>query len=310
MRVMIFGGTGFIGKAIADKLYSVGYQVDILSRTRESNTQLQLRYVAGDLIEGSYPALNGYDVIVNCAGEIRAEDFMRPLHVVAVEKALDTLSARCGVHWVQISSVGVYGPRVEGIIDEGDEFKPVGSYEETKAEGEILVRERCLEKGIPFTVLRPSNVFGEGMPNRSLAQLLGMIRKGIFFYIGNPNAYTMNYVYVEDVVQMVMLAITNPNARNQDFIISDCVSQRDFVQIAREELGGRGTLQAPGSLVQAISRFGTFIPGFPLTNARISALTLSSTYSTTKAEHLLGYSANVGIVAGLRRYCRHLKANA
>ncbi|WP_394242025.1 NAD-dependent epimerase/dehydratase family protein [Halopseudomonas laoshanensis] len=309
MDIMIFGGTGFIGNALAERLCNEGHQVDVLSRKARVSHAGGPNYLVGDLIAGAYPSLSVYDVIINCAGEINNQELMRSLHVDALSNVLESLPSHCKTRWIEMSSVGVYGPIHGGVVRESNEFNPVGMYEETKAEAEIMVREVCKVKGIDYTIIRPSNVFGEGMPNRSLAQLLTMVKKGLFFYIGNPDSYVMNYVHVQDVVEITIKSIEQPQARNQDFIISDSISQREFVKVIKEELGGKRIVQVPKMLVKLLSRCGNLIPHFPLTGSRVSALTLKSFYSVEKAEKLLGYTPSVGIEAGLRNYCRHLKSS-
>src|SRR5574341_4931 len=62
--------------------------------------------------------------------------------------------------WVQLSSVRVYGPVREGVVDESRPYAPRGEYETTKAESDRLVLEAFERGAFSCTILRPSIDFG------------------------------------------------------------------------------------------------------------------------------------------------------
>jgi nucleoside-diphosphate-sugar epimerase len=310
MNVLVFGATGFLGSVLVRKLVRNGFFVSVLTRDQERAKALLGQDVTihvGDMVDGIYPKLSNYDVVINCAGEIKNEALMRRLHVEAISNALSLLTAENKTQWIQISSVGVYGPQNVGVVREGHPFNPIGEYEITKAEGELLVLKICRANGVPYTVIRPSNIFGNGMPNQSLAQLIQMIRRNVFFFIGNPELCMMNYVYIDDVVDAIIVCMENPNAINNDFIVSDNIDQRSFVQLVKSEVGGGWTPVIPESVVRAMFLFARFIPRFPLSQGRLNALTNRTVYSVDKIRDCLGFAPKIGNQDGLRLYCRHLK---
>ena len=63
-----------------------------------------------------------------------------------------------------------------------------------------------------------SNVYGSGMSNQSIQEMLNAIRKNLAF-IG-PAGASANYVHVQDVVQALYLCVSHPKAANQTFIVS------------------------------------------------------------------------------------------
>ncbi|WP_162935001.1 NAD-dependent epimerase/dehydratase family protein [Pseudomonas cavernae] len=309
VKVFVFGAAGFIGRALISKLIGDGHEVSLLTRNPARAKSLlgpAVKIHVGDMVDRTYPDLSNYDVVINCAGEIRNESLMRRLHVDSIQYALSSLSTENKTHWIQLSSVGVYGPQGAGVIRESHPFNPVGEYEITKAEGDLLVSDICRARGIPYTIIRPSNVFGDGMSNQSLAQLIQVIRRKLFFFIGRPSLCMMNYVHVDDVVDAIISCMGNPIASGNDFIVSDVIDQYSFVQLVKSEVGGGWTPIMPILIVKAIIFFAKLIPGFPLSEGRINALMTRAVYSTEKIEGCLGFSPGVGIEIGLRQYCRHL----
>lgn len=307
MEILILGGTGFLGRYIVEELIRGNHSVTILTRnpTKLKVFCNQIPYVIGDLL--SYKEINfsNYTHIINCSGELAKEELMQTLHVDCIEGILQQIKrTNAGVHWLQISSVGVYGKVRNGVVSEESPFAPVGRYEITKAEGEKLLKEFCLENKINYTIIRPSNVFGIGMPNQSLVQLISMLRKRLFFYIGNAKQdAVMNYVPVEDVAKLVTLCVCNPQAMNQEYIISDQLSLSHFVQIVCDELNVKNNFyRIPERVIRLLALTAAVLPGLPLTQARVDALTMQVRYSTEKARKELQFCSESGLVLNLKNY--------
>jgi len=312
MKIIIFGATGFIGKKLIENLLRTSADISIVTRNKEVIKEYSDQKVSvfiGDMLHKVYPDLTKFDFIINCAGETRDESLMRPLHLTAVENALAQLTEADKVHWIQISSVGVYGSDLTGDINESNAFSPVGEYEITKAEGELLVKKECLRKNIHYTIIRPSNVFGPGMTSTYLSELIKSIKSNLFFFIGNPKKNIMNYVHVDDVVCLIETCLTHPNAVNQDFIISDSITQLEFIKIVSSLYHCRRILRIPLFFAKIIVFCGSVLPGFPLTYSRLSALTVCYKYSSNKAETYLNFSLVTGVVTGLKQYCKSSNRN-
>jgi nucleoside-diphosphate-sugar epimerase len=76
-------------------------------------------------------------------------------------------------------------------------------------------------------ILRPSNVFGPGMLNQSILQMIQTIERGIFFFIGRRGA-SANYVHVSNVVDALILCGRSA-ADGRTYNISDWCTMEDFV---------------------------------------------------------------------------------
>lgn len=287
-KILVLGATGFLGKVVTKTLIQNGYAVSILTRDHKKAQLVfgrELKIYVGDFMSCDYQLPTHYDAIINCIAELKNTKLMRKVHVESVKRALLSIERNSDTHWIQVSSVGVYGREVEGIITEETNFDPDSMYEITKAESEIITKKICAEKGIPYTILRPSNVIGFDMSNLYFYRLIRIIAKGHFFYIGKPEKYLMNYIDVRNVADIISTIVKNKCAYNQSFNISDSISLQQFVKIIKKQFNASNkTIILNKRLIVGITKLLSKIESFPLNDSRIQALTNEAKYSTTKLE--------------------------
>jgi|GEM_PF-344908 len=304
----VTGPSGFIGKALVERLSSAESCIRLLSRRDILSVDCLERF-RGDLSDPatSFDAfLAGVDVIYHCAGEIVDIDAMRPLHVDGtarlVNAVLDEIKrSNKPIHWVQLSSVGAYGPP-EGyvgkrrVINESSEVRPCGEYEVTKTLSDELVIQASKNNPLfTYTILRPSNVIGKNMTNRSLQSLIGAVRNRYFFYVGGKSAIT-NYIHVDDVVSALMLCGFDARAKGEIFNLSNDCLLKDLIRSIEISLNLRFTkLCVPEIplriLVSIISNF----VNIPLTSSRIDALVNKTYYPIGRISWVLGFTPQYAI---------------
>jgi len=293
MIVAITGGTGFIGRKLALRCLAQGDEVRILSRY-EPDEQWKLysaNWYRADLgdVSGLSSFVDGVDVLFHCAGQLTDETMMYQLHVSGTQNLVDAASGRIK-HWVQLSSVGVYGPISEGVVTEDSPLNPMGEYEVTKAESDRIVLDAAKRGAFSCSVLRPSNVFGADMKNQSLFRMIDMIERGLFFFIGKRGA-SANYIHVDNVVEGLLLCAVKEEARGKAFNLSDYSTIERFVQIISDALECNSPqLRMPERFARLISKSLSVITNFPLTQSRIDALSNRSLYSIDRIQKCLGYS--------------------
>lgn len=298
--IAITGGTGFIGRRLAALHLEAGDVVRVLSRQSAKDAELRgCQLYPADLTKEDSDLrsfVDSADVLYHCAGEVSDTSRMRALHIDGTRRLLAAAKGDIG-HWVQLSSVGAYGPRRGGTITESEVERPVGPYETTKAAADNAVMRAS---GIRYTVLRPSIVFGAKMPNTSLRQMIKLINHGLFFYIGEPGA-SANYIHVNNVVDALHLCGKQEAAAGCIYNLSDWRTMESFVGTIASELGRRApSLRAPEKLVRLAARSVGRVPGFPLTQTRVDALTNRSTYDTGKIQRQLGFASHTTMEDGLR----------
>lgn len=292
MLAAITGGTGFIGSRLASALLAEGQEVRILTRDeRGQKPRLPgAQYVLGDLASSSSlgELVEGADVLYHCAGEITRPSLMEAVHVDGTARLIDAAAGKVR-RWVQLSSTGAYGTRRSGVVTEDDDVRPNGAYEITKVASDRLVGTACEQGAFSCSIVRPTIVFGAGMPNQSMFAMLRMIDKGIFFFIGRPGA-SANYVHVDNVVHALSLC-GQAEASGKTYIVSEYCTMEAMVMWMATCLGARPPrFRLPGAPVRLAAGMLQAIPKWPLKVSRVDALTSFARYSTARIERELGYS--------------------
>jgi len=302
MIVAITGGTGFIGRKLVLRHLERGDEVRVLSRNSPSEVGLphSVHWFRGDLsgTDDLQAFAGGADVLYHCAGEIGDESRMEAVHVVGTRRLIETATGRID-RWVQLSSTGAYGRQREGMVTERTDLNPRGMYEVTKVKSDGLVNAASSSGAFQHVILRPSIVYGAAMPNQSLYSLISMIRRGWFFFIGESGA-SANYIHVDNVVEALVLCGKMPQAKGQVYNVSDYRTMEEFVAIIAQHLGcAVPHLRLPALPVRVLAKLFGLIPGVPLTQARIDALTTRAIYSSEKIEQELGYRHPLSMEDGL-----------
>ncbi len=197
-RILITGGTGFLGSHVAAELLKRGYPVSLLARSNEKpaaerlqqlldwfglpdETRRRLRVTEGDILKPMLgmqspvlgDALNTTDEIIHCASNTSFSARKRPqvesVNIGGLSRVLEFAAASRAYSFHHVSTAYVAG-KVSGLCSEepvaGHEFHNV--YEETKNKGEFMVTSACREAGIRLTIYRPTIVYGDSRTGRSL----------------------------------------------------------------------------------------------------------------------------------------------
>lgn len=312
MKVAVTGGRGFIGKKLVEALVAGGDRVRVLTRRENAGDWPGVELVKGDLTSSATDLrafLGDAEILFHCAGEIRETALMREVHVRGTERLVEAARGRIGL-WVQLSSVGAYGPVRSGDIVEECAETPAGEYEITKTEADALVRSAGDSGAFSAVILRPSIVYGPTMTNQSLFQLIGAVQRGWFLFIGKPGA-SANYVHVDNVVQALLRCGERPETVGRTYIVSDYCTMEELIAMISAALGRPlPGLRLPETAVRAGAALGKFLPGFPLTESRVRALTNFARYSDERIRRELGYRPVIGMEAGIRQMVKQWRRNS
>lgn len=309
--VAVTGGTGFTGGALIRKLLDEGYAVRALARhptVIEPGDNLQV--VAGDLSDRDALAnlVQGVDTVFHIAAMYRSEGDYEEFLAVNVDGTRHLLEAskQAGARrFVYCSTIGVHGTVAHTPADESAPYNPRDDYQKTK----LMAEQYCLQchgQGIEVTVIRPCGIYGPG--DTRMLKMFRMIDKGTFFFVGKgrPNFHP---VYIDDLVQGFMLAMTSEQAAGEVFIIGGprYMPLRDYVGTAAEAIGvGKPSLNVPYGLmnVAALICEGLCKPfGIqpPLHRRRLTFFKHNRAFSIDKARKLLGYQPRFELDEGFRR---------
>jgi dihydroflavonol-4-reductase len=196
VRVLVTGGTGFIGGAVVRELAGRGHAVRVLCRptsVAERAAQAGAEVVRGELTDAAAirAALSGCDAVMHVAGRVLvrpgAESELRIANVDAVEVVLGAALAAGISRAVFTSSTAVLGgARTPAVLDErstGNAESLGIPYFTSKLQGERHALALA-GRGLPLVVLRPSFVLGPGdVHGSSAATVVALARRHIPGYV-------------------------------------------------------------------------------------------------------------------------------
>jgi nucleoside-diphosphate-sugar epimerase len=223
-RVLITGGTGFIGSHAVETFLKGQWTVRALVRNPARLTWLRdlpVETVVGRLddVESLQRAVRGCEAVVHCAGltkALRTEDFFR-INAVAVG---DFAAVACdaGVRrFVLCSSQAAAGPSKDGVpVSEEDEPHPLSTYGKSKLEGERRLRGKA--NGMEWVVLRPPSVLGP-RDEQFLALFRWVVRHGVYpQFAGGRQLYS--FVSVHDLARALRLAAETERGTNDLYFVA------------------------------------------------------------------------------------------
>ncbi len=222
--VLVTGAAGFIGSRLVEQLVQEGARVRALLRSGIQSPQFTFpgcEPIRGDvtLPDSLIPAVKGCRVVFHCAFGEGSLDASRRVNV---EGTLNILREACRAETRRVvftSSIAVHGTGLSGVIDESQPFVTQGNpYEISKAEAERSALEFGRRNGIEVVIIRPTLVYGPASPNWTL-RLLQRVKFEKIRLVGGGQGIA-NLVYIDDVVQSLMLAATTSGADGEAFFIS------------------------------------------------------------------------------------------
>jgi len=315
MRVLVTGGTGFLGQHLVQRLLAKGAWVCVLTRSSakaERLARLGAEPVVGEITDhrALRVALRGAERVYHLAGRLLVPGVPTPEYHRTHVEGTRTLLACCreqpGLRrFIHVSTTGVLGATGERPADEDAPYAPTNPYEQTKMEAELLVRA-ALEQGFPAVLVRPGLVYGPG--DLHLLGFFQAIQRGLFRPIGNRPVW-LHPIYVADMTEALLRCGEHPQAVGECFHIADPepVTVATLAATIAAALGRRpprGTIPLP--VARAVAVVGEMLPfGLkrfaPLTRSRLDFLTHSRVYDVTKAQRLLDFVATTELPVGIAR---------
>lgn len=316
MKVLVTGGSGFIGSNLCEALLKKAYDVvclDNFSTGKIENILTLLhefpntfRLIVGDVrrLEDCQKAVEGIDVVLHEAalGSV-PRSIKDPITTndVNVGGFLNMLTAArdAGVkRFVYAASSSTYGdssslPKVEDIIG-----KPISPYAVTKYVNELYADVFYKTYGLDTIGLRYFNVFGKRQdPNGAYAAVIPLFTKRLVEHlpitINGDGFFSRDFTYIDNVVQMNLLAMTtdNKDAVNQVYntAFGDRTTLNELVSNLKELLAEYDDQVAAVEVIHGLLRTGD-IP--------------HSLASIEKARGLLGYRPKFSFRDGLKEYVK------
>ena len=252
-KILLVGGGGFIGHNLALKLKNRGHQpiiVDSLSvnnllsftDSEIKNKELYLKILNNriellnrnninfnvidardyNLISKVYEDINP-DIIIHLAAVSHANKSNKSPHTTfdnslrTLENTLD-FAKNDKKHVIYLSSSMVYGEFNGKSVDEETICNPIGIYGTLKYAGELMVKAYNQVFQTPYTIIRPSALYGERCVSRRVGQIfIENSLQGLDIEINGSGKEKLDFTYVEDFVSGVILCCEKESAKNQIF---------------------------------------------------------------------------------------------
>jgi len=324
-KVALIGGAGFIGHNLALELKRLGCGVHVIDGLEVNNLMsfsstvdeipnrdlyLQLIYQRLNLLRDARVPLYVQDArdyhalsklldkiqptaIVLLAAVAHADRANKDPYSTfdhslrTLENALDYSKKSSVEHFVYFSSSMVYGHFPSGFVTEETPCNPLGIYGALKFAGEKIVIAHQQVFNLPYTIIRPSALYGERCVSRRVGQIfIESAMQGLDISLKGDGSDKLDFTYIGDLVNGIVRVLESPDSRNQIFNLTYGQSRSiaEMVEILRREF--------PGIKV-------TFLPKDNLTPSR-------GTLSVEKARKLIGYEPkyplDVGYISYLRWY--------
>lgn len=311
--VLVTGGTGFLGGALTTRLANEGARVRVLARNPHKAKRIEtlpgVEIVPGDITNPDQvnEAVRECEVVFHVAASTGGSlELQRRMNTLGTHHVA-TAAASAGVmRLVHVSTVSVYGYRQRGDVTEATPANPGHDpYNITKAEAEQEVRTIAEAQRMPYSLIRPGQIYGprSGMWTGMLFKV-SRIRPTPWLGDGGGSCFP---IYVDDVVDLMLLLAVHPDAVGQAF---NCVpdpspSWREFLGGYARLAGHQHWLGFPYGLVYPFAALISAL-GRPQTQLKEAAnfLRLSQaqvTYKMTKARDVLGWEAKVNLEEGIQR---------
>ncbi len=253
-KIVLIGGAGFIGHNLALFLHGKGAVVDVIDSMQVNNLltfatkqgdankmyqhfvleRLNLLHSAGIPVHvqdaRDYHGLSKVlahlapDIIIHLAAVAHADvsnkdPFSTFDHSLrTLENALDYARGAKVARFIYFSSSMVYGNFPKGFVTEDTVCEPLGIYGALKFAGEKIVIAYHQVFNVPYTIVRPSALYGERCVSRRVGQIfIENAMQGTEIKIKGDGSDRLDFTYIGDLVQGIGNVIENKNAENQIF---------------------------------------------------------------------------------------------
>lgn len=320
MKLLVTGGTGFIGSHLAEEGRRRGAEVVVLGLTDRPEEQANAALLSGmgaEVISGSITdaelcrrASRGATHVFHLAVAMReggkSDEFFEAINLDGTRHLLQAATTERVQRFVYCSTIGIYGHRAPGITSEDSPLSPGNIYERTKVAAERLVRDFAENCAVPAVVLRPADVYGPR--DQRLLKMFKGVSRGRFPLFGPGNG-RRHMVYVHDVVSAFFKACERSEAVGKGLIVAGprpCTLRELLDEVAAATGSRRYGVRLPlapmlglAAVVEDVSAALAIDP--PIYRRRMDFFHSDSAFDISKAREVLDWEPKVDLREGIRR---------
>ncbi len=314
---LVTGGCGRLGRYLVKALAERGERVRVLQHSKGSweGCPKGVEIASGDLLDKASleKAAEDVDYVYHLAALVNPEARFEELLDVNYRGTRNLLEA-CrdkSYHlkrFIFISSISVYGKEPAEIpADEETGLNPTDNYGKSK----MMAEEAVGQYGdkIPYVILRPAVIYGEGFDEAYLS-VLSALKKGRMSILGDGNN-NIPFIHATDVVQAMLLASRAERAVGNTYVIApeDNMTQKQVFALACKHLGtsppiGHSWLW----LVKLRLKFARLFGKPKITEDYIDILTSNRRFNIDRAKEDIGFKPKVKLDDGIQEMVEYYRS--
>jgi len=319
MNILVTGGTGFLGKALAFRLLLAGYEVTIVGRNEVVGKEIStcgIRFIKADLADefAMTEACRGQDYVFHCGALSspwgRYQDFYNS-NVLGTKHVVLGCQRHSIRRMIHVSTPSIYmewRDRQQIGENEALPINAINTYARTKRAAEYIVDD-AWQKGLPVLTIRPRGIFGPG--DHTIFPRLIRVNdsKGIPDF---GKAVMADVTYIDNVVDALLLCIAAPKTslgKKYNITNGEPMLLKTLMVTLFEKLGYPLRFRKiPYSLAYCVASMAELYAAFPwggepeITRYGVGVLYYSQTLDITAAQNELGYYPSVSISEGIQQF--------
>ena len=302
-KILVTGGTGFIGAHLVKKLNALGHSLKLLVRETSDITQFKnftdIEYIFGDVqkIDSIKEEIKETDLIFHLAAYtgIWAKDksIYYDTNVLGTEN-ISKIALDNNMRFYYMSSFTAIGPTPPKPVDELYEKEHFSmEYERSKYLAKRKVRE-LIKKGLKGTIFYPGIVYGPGDFN-IFGEMLYDITRGKFLGCPGKGESLACFTFIDDLVDGIIKTIDNDETIGEEFILGgENVKFGDYLDLIAEIAGKKKPRRFPMSAAILYGLYYEIKAKLTkkkpyITRPTLQAIKYHRAYSSDKAIEELGY---------------------
>ena len=272
-KILLVGGCGFIGHNLAIYLKKLGHNPVIVDSLSVNNilsfadNEVKNKKLYSSILQNRIDILNeekiqliiqdardyhaiskiyndiNPDIIIHLAAVSHANKSNKDPHSTfdhsfrTLENTLD-FAKNNKIHVIYLSSSMVYGNFDSKDVNEETPCKPIGIYGTLKYSGELLVKAYNQIFDLPYSIIRPSALYGERCVSRRVGQIfIENAIQGLDITINGDGSEKLDFTYIEDLIAGIGLCCEKESAKNQIFNLTYGHSRKisELTEILKQE---------------------------------------------------------------------------